>query len=450
MNRLLKAAAVLLCAVAVPALAQGYRYDNRVVTVATNVPRGASGSIYAVPYAQVTICPTSACSSASSIFADQALSVPVANPITTDTTGSFGFWAAAGTYYYQVQTSRGIVGTYPFTLGGSGGGGGSGTVTSVAGGSPLYSISNPTTNATLVLQNAAGHTVFGNNTGSTLAPFFFSLTYGDIAGTPPLFGSSTVGAVPASGGGASNFLRADGTWAVPATSGGASFSGSAGIVYNTSTTASRNALAADIAALWAGGACFGLMKGDGTCAAAPAGTIVGTTDTQVLTNKTITSPTMTGTVTLSVTGSTQCLQVNSSGILSGTGSACGAGGGSGTVSGQTSGVLPLATGATSLTAPSHFTDNGTTTGTTLPFAVSAAGSTSIATSTASNTDLAGQITLSSGSGSYTFTGTYTSAPICVVSDTSGLNAARPTITTTTLTINGTGSDVVNYICIARN
>jgi hypothetical protein len=41
--------------------------------------------------------------------------------------------------------------------------------------------------------------------------------------------------------------------------------------------------------------------------------------------------TATGTITTGVTGSTQCLHVNSSGVLSGTGSDCGSGGGSGTV-----------------------------------------------------------------------------------------------------------------------
>ena len=48
----------------------------------------------------------------------------------------------------------------------------------------------------------------------------------------PAFGSSTKGVVPASGGGTSNFLRADGTWAAPSGGGGGvtSFNGRTGVV----------------------------------------------------------------------------------------------------------------------------------------------------------------------------------------------------------------------------
>ena len=74
----------------------------------------------------------------------------------------------------------------------------------------------------------------------------------------------------------------------------------------------------------------------------------------------------------------------------------------------------------------------------------------IATGTASNTDLAGQLTLSTGTKTYTFVGTYVSAPICVATDVTALNPVQVSITTTVLTINGTGSDVVNYLCIGRN
>ena len=74
----------------------------------------------------------------------------------------------------------------------------------------------------------------------------------------------------------------------------------------------------------------------------------------------------------------------------------------------------------------------------------------VATGTSSNTDLAGQLTLLSGTASYTFTGQYTSAPICTASDTTNINAVKVSATTTGLTVTGSGADVINYICVGRN
>lgn len=72
------------------------------------------------------------------------------------------------------------------------------------------------------------------------------------------------------------------------------------------------------------------------------------------------------------------------------------------------------------------------------------------TNTTSNTDVAGFITLSGGSGLYTFSGTYASAPVCTTSDTTNVaNNVKPVTTNTTLTVTGTGSDVISYICIGR-
>ncbi|HYM76914.1 MAG TPA: hypothetical protein VE377_13130 [Candidatus Dormibacteraeota bacterium] len=125
--------------------------------------------------------------------------------------------------------------------------------------------------------------------------------------------------------------------------------------------------------------------------AAPGSGIVGVSDTQTLTNKTIdgvspavmgyldatssiqtqlngkapiASPTFTGTVTLPVTGSVpQCLHVSSTGAVSGTGSDCGSGGGggSGTVnSGNVNQVAIYGASGTAVNGDSGLTDNGAT------------------------------------------------------------------------------------------
>lgn len=66
---------------------------------------------------------------------------------------------------------------------------------------------------------------------------------------------------------------------------------------------------------------------------------------------------------------------------------------------------------------------------------------------AGNSDIKGQLTLSSGTASYFFSNSYATAPVCTVSDTTAGNIAVPTTSTSQLTITGTGSDVVNYICL---
>lgn len=54
--------------------------------------------------------------------------------------------------------------------------GGAGTVTSVSGLTPLFSVTNPTTTPTFVLLNAPSTTVFGNPTGSPAPPGYFPLS----------------------------------------------------------------------------------------------------------------------------------------------------------------------------------------------------------------------------------------------------------------------------------
>lgn len=71
------------------------------------------------------------------------------------------------------------------------------------------------TNAKLATMPA--HTFKGNNTGSTGAPL--DLTQAQLTADLNLFTNTLQGLVPGSGGGTTNFLRADGTWAVPADTG---------------------------------------------------------------------------------------------------------------------------------------------------------------------------------------------------------------------------------------
>jgi hypothetical protein len=75
---------------------------------------------------------------------------------------------------------------------------------------------NAVTNAKLA--QAAANTIKGNNTGSTAN--VADLTTAQITAMLALFTSSLQGLVPASGGGTTNYLRADGTWSAP--SGGGS------------------------------------------------------------------------------------------------------------------------------------------------------------------------------------------------------------------------------------
>lgn len=67
------------------------------------------------------------------------------------------------------------------------------------------------------LANMAAHTYKGNNTGGATAPI--DVTSTQLTADLNLFTSVLQGLVPASGGGTTSFLRADGTFAVPAVSG---------------------------------------------------------------------------------------------------------------------------------------------------------------------------------------------------------------------------------------
>lgn len=68
------------------------------------------------------------------------------------------------------------------------------------------------------MANLPANTIIGNNTGISATPL--ALTTTQVTAMLNLFTSSLQGLVPASGGGTTNFLRADGTFATPPGSGG--------------------------------------------------------------------------------------------------------------------------------------------------------------------------------------------------------------------------------------
>ena len=113
---------------------------------------------------------------------------------------------------------------------------------------PITSVGNATSvtanSITAAMQSQMGaHTYKGNNTGSTANEA--NITSTQLTADLNQFTSSLQGVVPASGGGSSNFLRADGSWVAPGGGGGGgtvttasvvSANGFAGTVANASTT----------------------------------------------------------------------------------------------------------------------------------------------------------------------------------------------------------------------
>lgn len=66
-----------------------------------------------------------------------------------------------------------------------------------------------------------------------------------------------------------------------------------------------------------------------------------------------------------------------------------------------------------------------------------------------STTWAGTLSLSGGTGSFTFPYAYAQAPACLATDRSSANPVRCSTTTTTLSVTGSGSDIVNFVIIGN-
>ena len=111
----------LLCA-ALPSCAQSVRYDSEVTTVQKNVPYGSQAPLLAVVFAKVTVCQwpvTANPCTPTAVYSDAAKASPIAQPLTADGQGHYGFWIAPGTYVIQATAPGAIIPSQTVTLGGS-------------------------------------------------------------------------------------------------------------------------------------------------------------------------------------------------------------------------------------------------------------------------------------------------------------------------------------------
>lgn len=151
-----------------------------------------------------------------------------------------------------------------------------------------------------------------------------------------------------------------------------------------------------------------------------------------------TSPTFTTGATLGfITGSTQCLHVNTSGLISGTGSDCGSGG-STAFSALTSGsnstaAMVLSSGATLEAGPSTFLQQGSSTGYTA-FASANAGATNYTVTFPANTGIVDELNLAQ---TFTAAKTFTNSDLLILGSSTGattITSANASATAYTATL----------------
>jgi hypothetical protein len=214
---------------------------------------------------------------------------------------------------------------------------GSGTVTAFSSGnlSPLFTTSVATATSTpalsFSLSNAAATTLFGNCSGSTGAPSYCYAVGSTGTDIPQLASGLLLSSEIPNNAANTTGNAANVTGVVAAANGGLGIATvpSAGQVPvgNSGGTAYAPVTLSQDATLTSAGVVTVVGLKGVTLPSLAAGYLNYTGSAWALTNP-LASPTLSGTITLSaITGSTQCLQVNSSGVLSGTGLACGSGSG---------------------------------------------------------------------------------------------------------------------------
>lgn len=177
-----------------------------------------------VAWSKITSVPTDIVYLATAqTLTNKTLTSPIIN-VGTDATGDIYYRNSGGAFTRLPIGSTGQVikvvsGLPAWAADATGGGGGAtlsdgdyGDVTVSGTGTSIAIDASAVTNSKLA--NMATLTIKGNNTGGTAAPL--DLTVAQVNAILPVFTSSLNGLAPASGGGSTNFLRADGTWAAPA------------------------------------------------------------------------------------------------------------------------------------------------------------------------------------------------------------------------------------------
>ena len=317
-----------------------------------------TGSTGAPAYVSLTAAdiPNIAESQVTSLVSDLALKAPLASPALTGTpTAPTPLSTDNSTTIATTAFVQGLV---------SAAGGGSVTNFSASSLSPLFtaSVSNPTTTPSLTFtaSSAAAHSYYGNNTGTSGTPGFVTLSSGDIpnnaantsgtaanlSGTPTLPNGTAAttqvgsdnstklattafvqGLVSSLGGGSvTNFTA--GSLSPLFTTSVANPTSTPALTFSLATAASHTFLGNNTGSTAAPTyvqPAFTDLSGTASTAQIPAlpESKITNLTTDLAAKAPIASPTFTGTVTLPITGVTQCVNASSSGVLSGAGFPCG-------------------------------------------------------------------------------------------------------------------------------